>query len=386
MRTVFLTGATGFLGSNIAFHLLKSGEKVIFLIRQKSGTTPKARLEHALCVIDSEFRLSDYSYEIVVGDLVDTMFGLDEDSLDKLSRKNIEIFHSAGCVSFSSDFHKSEHTWNVNVDGTRRILDFAARIGGVHIHYISTAYVVGNSEGLANEEVVSGIRHFNNPYEQSKAHAEVLIRESGLPFTIYRPSVIIGDANGHALNFDGCYTFLRSFYLLKKMFGRLLRNSSVYNEFGIMMDGKDLILPMAIRCSQDSTLNLVPVDWAAKTIVAFSRNNLNCGETFHITDPNPLSVQWLIETALKILRIKGMMFVGADVVLDYGSDILNDLQQKIDEGAKEYKPYIFQVHNFGTFKMRVMLNGNVPFPKIDEAYLECMLAYAVEHSFKSRRI
>ena len=82
-------------------------------------------------------------------------------------------------------------TFHINYDGTVNMLELARLVNAKAFHYVSTAYVAGKLVGRAMEAVPqeSG---FNNPYEESKCKAEMLVRNSGFPFTIYRPAIITG--------------------------------------------------------------------------------------------------------------------------------------------------------------------------------------------------
>src|SRR5207247_6389267 len=96
----------------------------------------------------------------------------------------------------------------VNVDGTRHVLDFAERCPSLQrFHYVSTCYVSGRHHGVFGEDDLDVGQRFNNFYEETKFLAEVEVRRrSGLPVTIYRPSVVVGDSRtGETQKFDGPY-------------------------------------------------------------------------------------------------------------------------------------------------------------------------------------
>jgi len=69
MKTIFFTGGTGFVGSNLALHLLKTGYRVIFLARGNKKNSAKERIENALNLVDANSHFFNDSYEIVDGDI-----------------------------------------------------------------------------------------------------------------------------------------------------------------------------------------------------------------------------------------------------------------------------------------------------------------------------
>jgi nucleoside-diphosphate-sugar epimerase len=97
------------------------------------------------------------------------------------------------------------------------MLDFAelalARGGLDRYGHISTAYVAGTHDGRFRERDLSLGQSFNNAYEQSKFEAEHLVRSrTGLPFTILRPSIVVGDRHsGWTSAFNVLYWPLRAF-------------------------------------------------------------------------------------------------------------------------------------------------------------------------------
>ena len=79
--------------------------------------------------------------------------------------------------------------------------------------HISTAYVAGTHAGRFCESDLDVGQEFRNSYEQSKFEAEQLVRaHQGLPFTILRPSIVVGDRlSGWTSAFNVLYWPLRAF-------------------------------------------------------------------------------------------------------------------------------------------------------------------------------
>jgi nucleoside-diphosphate-sugar epimerase len=97
-----------------------------------------------------------------------------------------------------------------------------------------------------------------------------------LPVAVVRPSTIVGNSvTGEVDRFDGPYLL----FLL------------------VVTSPPDLALPLPGR--GDEPLNLVPIDWVARAAVAIGRDPRARGRTFHLVDPNPLTVRRVFELAAK---------------------------------------------------------------------------------------
>ncbi|MFV2197694.1 SDR family oxidoreductase [Nocardiopsis sp. LOL_012] len=166
-----------------------------------------------------------------------------------------EVFFLASSVSFTMSEAQAPRS---NVETVRHFLGLCSELRALGrlraLHYVSTAYVATTKKRVAAPSPADTEARFRNSYEYSKALAEQEIRDSGIPFSIYRPSIIVGSSrNGRAFGFDTVYNFMRSYAR-----GRL---PFLPSDPGHILD---------IVCS----------DYVCETIVALSRTRI--GETFHI--------------------------------------------------------------------------------------------------------
>jgi nucleoside-diphosphate-sugar epimerase len=168
--------------------------------------------------------------------------------------------HGAASVSFELGLEASRE---INVDGTRRVLEFADRCrarGGLRrLSYISTAYVAGEHVGRFSEEDLDVGQRFRNPYEQSKFEAEQIVSRwrPRLPITVLRPSIIVGERDsGWTASFNVIYWPLRAF----------ARGAYV-----------------ALPARRDAPVDVVPVDYVADAIFALSQAPEAEGTTYHLT-------------------------------------------------------------------------------------------------------
>src|SRR5437016_6228989 len=178
MATVFFTGYPGFLGSELLPRILA----------RRNGAT-------ALCIVQPKFAALARERAAPLGDRVRIVEG-DITSPLRLEVDDVtEVFHLAAVYDLSVD---RDLGMRVNVDGTRNVLEFAGSQRYLErVHYISTCYVSGRHPGTFHEADLTLGQTFNNHYEETKYLAEVEVRRrmrGGLPATIYRPSVVVGDS------------------------------------------------------------------------------------------------------------------------------------------------------------------------------------------------
>jgi thioester reductase-like protein len=108
------------------------------------------------------------------GDVSQPNCGLDATAWDRLSAEVTRVIHSAATVRFD---HSIDEARRINVEGTRRLLDFAAGARKLKsMAYVGTAYVAGERSDLVGEDELNVGQSFRNTYEQTKSEAEALVR------------------------------------------------------------------------------------------------------------------------------------------------------------------------------------------------------------------
>jgi thioester reductase-like protein len=201
MGAVLLTGATGFVGREILSRFLERGGRHVFaLVRAANDEEAAGRLP-------AHPRLT-----AVAGDIEEDGLGLSAGSSERLRRQVSTVLHCAASVSFEMPLDQSR---NVNVDGTRRMVEFARSCPDLErFSYVSTAYVAGEPGRLFREDELAVGQRFRNAYEQSKFEAELALRSDGegLPLQIFRPSIVVGDSRtGRTTAFNVLYGPLKAF-------------------------------------------------------------------------------------------------------------------------------------------------------------------------------
>jgi thioester reductase-like protein len=212
---VLLTGATGFVGMELLARYLERTERpVLTIVRAGSDEAARERIDGVLENLFG-YRAGRYADRVTAaaGDLTAPRLGLDSPRWDWLAAASTMIVHCAASVSFGQSLEEARA---INVEGTRRMLELAGRaqeLGGLDRYaQISTAYVAGNHAGPFYECDLDVGQSFNNSYEQSKFESEQLVRSHpGLPFTVLRPSIVVGDSNsGWTSAFNVLYWPLRA--------------------------------------------------------------------------------------------------------------------------------------------------------------------------------
>jgi len=173
MSTAFVTGATGFVGSHVALHLLEKGWKVRALKREKSS--------HPLLLS------SDVDW--CVGDIRDTS------SLNRAMAGCDAAFHVA--ADYRLWARNPREIYENNVNGTINVLRAALANSVSRVVYTSSVGALGlNSDGTpGNEETPVAIADMVGHYKRSKFLAERRAEEFlqwGLPIVFVHPSTPVG--------------------------------------------------------------------------------------------------------------------------------------------------------------------------------------------------
>ena len=250
-RPILLTGATGFVGMAVLARLLAAGHEVHCLVRAADDAEADSRLRAVLAPRAGALDAAAPSRS--PGDLTAPRLGLG-DRHDELAARVGTVIHSAASVAFDLPLEEARA---INVEGTRRVLDFAGAVPGLQrVTYVSTAYVAGDRRGTAYEDDRE-TGAFRNSYERSKHEAEALVRSSTLPWTIARPSIVVGESTtGWTASFNVLYGPLRAF------------DAGAYP-----------LLPARRR----SPVDVVPVDYVADAVAALAHHPEAAGGTFHLT-------------------------------------------------------------------------------------------------------
>ena len=188
MENVFITGATGLVGSAILEALVTQSELKIFYLLVRDKEKAKSKLNNILN------KANNLGKEVCLfeGDIIKENFGFSKEEITVLKEIE-EVYHIAAIVSLSQN--NKESIFKTNVNGTRNLLNIFKESEKLkNLFYFSTAYVCGRQNKTIKEEWLSKPIDFRNPYEESKWLAEDLIQQYlryyKIPITVLRPSII----------------------------------------------------------------------------------------------------------------------------------------------------------------------------------------------------
>jgi thioester reductase-like protein len=199
MLKVFLTGATGFLGGELAVALSKNSfvEKLVCLVRAKNDADADARLR-------SVFALHEDPYDpkkvvALAGDLLDEELPVLLNRHRRVADINI-VIHAAANTSFLRQ--KYPLVEQTNLWGSQRIAAWASSLGSLETFaYIGTATIVGAGDNvvgrmLNEDEAPNPLAKHLVGYTRSKMFGEMAVRTM-IPddkLLVIRPSILVGDA------------------------------------------------------------------------------------------------------------------------------------------------------------------------------------------------
>ncbi|MCD5355076.1 non-ribosomal peptide synthetase [Kineosporia mesophila] len=190
VRTVLLTGATGFVGTHLLHELLDDPDlTVVCLVRAPDDDQARRRLDTALTGQQLDHPGFTGRVRAVAGDLSRPGLGLSPEQWSSLAQAVDLVVHNGAMVNFLYDYRMHR---DPNVRGTAELIRFAREAGGVPLHYISTLGVLHDhamrTPGVLGEDVdLAGVTAPRSGYSRSKWVAERLLNAAtDLPVTVLR--------------------------------------------------------------------------------------------------------------------------------------------------------------------------------------------------------
>ncbi|MGH9436834.1 MAG: thioester reductase domain-containing protein [Terriglobia bacterium] len=268
---IFLTGATGFLGGYLLRELLRqTRSQVVCLVRAASKDAGLDRVRKNLGrtgPLESEIQ---ERVSVVVGDLNQLCFGLEQAQFETLAAELGAIVHCGAVINWSDSYDALS---GANVGGTREVIRLSCFAGGLPVHHVSSTevYPFGDvtRDLFAEQDDLEHCERLRIPYFQTKWVSERMLenaRDRGVPVAIYRPGLIGGDS------------------LTGVEFG-------CENHFFYGFLSGCLKLKEAPRI--EKVIDLVPVDWVARALVTLLRDSRTLGRKFNFINPQPMRQQEL---------------------------------------------------------------------------------------------
>jgi amino acid adenylation domain-containing protein/thioester reductase-like protein/non-ribosomal peptide synthase protein (TIGR01720 family) len=312
LRTVLLTGATGFLGRYLVLELLERmklvGGTLICLVRGKSDEDARRRLEKTFDSGDPDLlrhfqELAADHLEVIAGDKGEADLGLDEQTWQRLADTVDLIVDSAAVVNFVLPYGD---LFGPNVVGTAELIRIALTTKLKRYAYVSSANVAENIGPSAFTEdadirVISPTRSIGtgmaSGYGATKWAGEVLLREANdlcaLPVSVFRCTMILADPTyAGQLNVSDMVT--------RAMLSLVATGIAPGSFFQLDAEGN----------RQPVHYDGLPVKFVAEAIATLGAQVVDGFETYHVMNTHDDGIgvdefiDWLIEAGYPIQRIE----------------------------------------------------------------------------------
>jgi fatty acid CoA ligase FadD9 len=313
VRTVLLTGATGFLGRYLALEWLERmgfvDGTVICLVRAKDDESARERLDAIFDSGDPELLrhyrdLAADHLEVIAGDKGAANLGLDQQTWQRLADTVDLIVDPAALVNHVLPYSE---LFGPNVVGTAELIRIALTTRQKPFTYVSTIGVGDQIEPprfieAADIRVISPARKvddsYANGYSNSKWAGEVLLREAndlcGLPVAVFRCDMILADTTyAGQLNVPDMFT-----RLMLSLVATGIAPGSFYE---LDADGN----------RQRAHYDGLPVGFIAEAISTLGAQVVDGFSTYHVMNPYDDGigldeyVDWLIDADYPIQRLPG---------------------------------------------------------------------------------
>ncbi|UMB67739.1 carboxylic acid reductase [Mycobacterium paraterrae] len=311
VRTVLLTGATGFLGRYLALEWLERMDlvdgKVIALVRAKTDEEARARLDKTFDSGDPKL-LAHYEslaadhLEVVAGDKGEANLGLDPHTWQRLADTVDLIVDPAALVNHVLPYSE---LFGPNALGTAELIKIALTTKIKPYTYVSTIGVgdqiqPGKFVEDADIREISPTRRINdsyaNGYGNSKWAGEVLLREAndlcGLPVAVFRCDMILADTTyAGQLNLPDMFTRL--------MLSLVATGIAPKSFYELDADGN----------RQRSHYDGLPVEFIAEAISTLGAQVVEQFQTYHVMNPYDDGigldqyVDWLTDAGYSVQRV-----------------------------------------------------------------------------------
>jgi nucleoside-diphosphate-sugar epimerase len=339
--------------------LADSSEQVLCLVRPGSERTAETRLRRSLRDAAEAYDRRDLLPEIdnrchaLSGDLAEAGGGV-----ARLPDVRIDTFwHTAASLNFHPGAR--DRTAQHNVAGTAAALEIARTLGARHFVHVSTAYVAGRRTGTILEEPVSDPDNVNNPYEETKARAELLVSaERAFRTWIVRPAIVIGHSRTFAtLSSAGLYG--------------AIAGAVEYKRAGI---AKVIERPLHLVRSPDAPVNFIPVDAVARN-ARLIRQSGSDAAVFHLTNATPPTLEEVTRVICDAVGNPMPVFVDSDEGL---TAIERAVQDHPDYRFQQ--PYLSSHRHFDLSNTNAAIGADASRAPLDGGRLRPYVDWYLEHA------
>ncbi len=329
-----MTGASGFVGGEVAARLTSAGHHVTALIRQSSA------------VVANDGTYVD-GIERIRGNIAEPLFGMSPDDHARIAATHDLIVHCAATVRF--DLSDAEYR-TVNVGGAQAAVAFA-RAGDIPLLHVSTAYVCGRRDGTILESDALPEGGWANGYERSKAEAERFVADSDVRHVIARPSIVVGDS----------------------VTGQVREFGAVYGLFKMVAEGRFSRIP----ARPGASLDFVPIDHVASGIAELAKRIDEADGAYHLVSGAPIPLE------VAVTLVAGFGKLHAPRLIDPAAFALADLSSRerwiFENAFGHYSSYVTRNPRFDDRRFRAFTKQSVP--TIDIDYFRKLIQHSIDQRF-----
>lgn len=272
-QNIFLTGATGFVAAYVLAELLETTDANVYaLVRAEDAAQGLERIRKNL----KHYWLWQDAYARriipVMGDLKLPLLGQTPAYFQQLAEMIDVIYHIGSKLSYIAPY---EFLRPANVGGTQETLRLAVMTKPKPYHFVSSLGILmgfqvpvgGQEHDALDAEKCPDVGYFQSKYVSERVVR--VARDRGIPVTIHRIGLIVGDSvNGRSNEDDFVARILIG--CIQAGFGPDIRNS----------------------------MDMTPVDYVARAIVYLSRQPESNGKVFHLLNPRPITWSRIIDTCI----------------------------------------------------------------------------------------
>lgn len=393
-----ITGATGLLGRNLVFEIIKQNInnlhniKIFFFSRRSDFYSVSERIKnivlsdgiHYMNIKSNDHNTINNIFKILQPieiDFNETGMGISQSDLSLLKNQEIDyFFHLAALSDFRKDNRTREDLYKINVDGTNHLLNLINKLTVKEIIFSGSAYSCGTETGIINPNSMVNSNNFRNYYEETKYISEMNFRnfaiQKNIPFKVFRIVGICGrlleKPLGSISKYDLFYGWAEFFFRLKLKFTNNFDN--FYNT--------PIQIPIRIACNKHSGLNIVPADYAAK-IIYYTTLFGSKHSSFHLANEIEIPHRVYLKNILDHLNIYGFSFVDEEPIDKNKFEILY-----YKSVGKAFAPYLNLTDTkFDTSSLNEIINKvNIYCPEIDADKFNHLINYAKSRNFGYNRI
>jgi uncharacterized protein YbjT (DUF2867 family) len=288
---VFLTGATGFVGAHLLNRLLEAGHSVTALVRD-ANSKAAAALMHRPTSANRQLKLAQ-------GDVVE------RSGVEKAARGCDVAIHLVGIIAEVG----GQTFERIHVRGTENVVEAAKRVGIQR--FVQMSAIGARPNGVSQ-------------YQTSKYRAEEAVRNSGIPFTILRPSIIFGPGDGFV-----------------NQMARVMRSTPFFRP--VVGSGRPRLRPIYVRD-------------VARCFVDALTNDAALGRTIHLVGAQELTFEELLNSVANCIGVRKrpvhipipLMMAAAHVLslLPTRPPVTPDQLAMLEEGSTADPKEMLQVFEF----------------------------------------